>query len=210
MATIFGSINVETPKFTVLDKGEGYELREYQPVLRAEVEIPCSELSTGEGFRILANYIFGGNLPDSSSSPDAKQEAQGEQIAMTAPVITELAAPSTSSETMTSIVTEVADQSSRVKMSFVLPSKFTSLDQLPRPKDPQVKLVSIPSQKFAVSTFSGSTTEDVVKQKEEELRSALDRAGVSYTAQEKAKLWRYNPPWCLPFLRTNEVALKLI
>ena len=42
------------------------------------------------------------------------------------------------------------------------------------------------------------------------LRAALLADAVAVAApQEHAKLWRYNPPWTLPFARTNELAIEL-
>ena len=66
---------IETPKFKVLDKVDNIEIREYNSMVIAvtKVQQPYNS-ALSEGFRRIANYIFGGN--------DREME-----IAMTAPVI---------------------------------------------------------------------------------------------------------------------------
>ena len=65
---------IETPKFEILQKDGKFEIRAYQEYINASVEIESDyQHALGEGFRILADYIFGNNR--------AKKN-----IAMTAPV----------------------------------------------------------------------------------------------------------------------------
>ncbi|MEO0915423.1 MAG: heme-binding protein [Pseudomonadota bacterium] len=64
----------EMPPFTVVDRQQSYELRDYAPHLLATVSMPGNvRASASSGFRTLAGYIFGRN-------------ATGEKIAMTVPV----------------------------------------------------------------------------------------------------------------------------
>lgn len=66
--------DVEIPPYQILSSAENIEIRSYQPMIIAEVQIPGQRgESIGAGFRLLADYIFGNN--------------SGQQdIAMTAPV----------------------------------------------------------------------------------------------------------------------------
>lgn len=67
----------ETPRYIIVRKIGDIELREYQPVLMAEVEVTGQRaLAIQEGFSILASYIFGSNHND-------------ERISMTTPVFQE-------------------------------------------------------------------------------------------------------------------------
>ena len=79
----------EEPAYqTKLQEGK-FEIREYQPYLVAEVYMEGEdfEQASGDGFRILADYIFGNNLSRSSAvQMAAKAEKESESIAMTAPV----------------------------------------------------------------------------------------------------------------------------
>ncbi len=63
---------LEEPEYAVLFAADGYEVRDYEPYVVAEVDIhgPSAD---GRGFRTLAGYIFGDNQ-------------SGEKMQMTAPV----------------------------------------------------------------------------------------------------------------------------
>jgi len=50
---------IEQPKYTVIEKTQNYEIREYAPSIVAEVEVSGSRNeSLNQGFRLLAGYIF--------------------------------------------------------------------------------------------------------------------------------------------------------
>jgi hypothetical protein len=156
-------------------------------------------------FRTLAGYIFGKN--------HVRNGTQVEKIAMTAPVMTEkiaMTAPvMTEKIAMTApVMTEKESSSDAVKMSFVMPSKYTSVADLPLPDDPAVQLIQVPEQTFAVLTFSGGSI-DVETKSAELLDLIKDDSDVQVVKDAKPTLARYNPPWTLPFLRTNEIFLPV-
>ncbi len=66
---------IEKPPYTVLISEAGFEVREYPALIVAEAEVkgPRKE-AIQQGFRLIADYIFGKNTPQ-------------QKIAMTAPVI---------------------------------------------------------------------------------------------------------------------------
>eukprot|EP00835_Amoeboradix_gromovi_P005686 NODE_561_length_6677_cov_0.349650.p3 type:complete len:188 gc:universal NODE_561_length_6677_cov_0.349650:3111-3674(+) len=76
LAQLFGYISVETPNYKVVKKNNDYEVREYDSQIRAITE--SDGLTSGSGFRKLANYIFARE----------QNEEKPEAIEMTAPVIT--------------------------------------------------------------------------------------------------------------------------
>ncbi len=62
----------------------------------------------------------------------------------------------------------------------------------------------------AVIQFSGFLSDDVFKTKEGMLRELCQREAVELDADpSNVKSAAYNPPWCLPFLRTNEVHIPV-
>ncbi|KAI3653749.1 hypothetical protein MP228_001696 [Amoeboaphelidium protococcarum] len=200
MTSLFGIIREETPKFSILKKAAGYEIREYEPQIRAEVEYDSKSLVSGQGFRSLAGFIFGDNVKKESismtspvfTSPAQSDKGSSEKISMTAPVQT------------------VKTDGDKVKMAFVLPSKYTDVSQLPTPKNDQVKLCQVPKQTFAVAQFSWSASDETVKSEEEKLRQSLSNdSDVSIPPNAQVLLARYNPPWTLAFLRTNEILLPV-
>ena len=69
-----GMSRVETPDYEVISSFKNIEVREYSSMIIAEVSIEGNRTqSVGDGFRLLADYIFGNNI-------------EKEKIAMTAPV----------------------------------------------------------------------------------------------------------------------------
>ena len=69
--------NVEQPKYKVLRSKGNIELREYEPVIIAEVEVSGERKEAiRQGFKLLADFIFGNNV--------SKKKMQ-----MTAPVMQE-------------------------------------------------------------------------------------------------------------------------
>jgi hypothetical protein len=95
-------------------------------------------------------------------------------------------------------------------MCFVLPSEYNSIEELPIPLNQNVKFRKVQEDDLiAVKTFSGINFESTVNQQAEELRKELKENSIEIKDQNHI-LMRYNPPICLPFLRTNEVAFKIL
>ena len=82
---------IETPKFEILQKDGKFEIRKYQEYTIASVEIESDfKHALIEGFRILADYIFGDNRAKTGiemTVPVTEQVVTGQKIGMTAPVI---------------------------------------------------------------------------------------------------------------------------
>ena len=132
---------VEQPTYEVLGAQGDVEIREYAPMIVAEVEVRGERMQAlNQGFRLIANYIFGNNLSSKKVPMTAPvtQEA-GEKIAMTAPVTQD-----GSGDTW--------------KVRFVMPQAYT-LDTLPKPKNQDVRLISVPAKRVVVIRFSGFNTE---------------------------------------------------
>lgn len=50
---------IEEPRYVVVEKRNGYEIRDYAPYIVAEVEVSGSrDVGLNKGFRLLADYIF--------------------------------------------------------------------------------------------------------------------------------------------------------
>ena len=82
---------IEQPRYQVLQSDGAFELRQYEPMLVAHVEVEGDASGArNAGFRLLAGYIFGGNQGQRKiemTAPVTQAAAPaGEKIAMTAPV----------------------------------------------------------------------------------------------------------------------------
>lgn len=66
----------EHAKYAVIQKSKNIEMRDYNSIIIAQVEIPLKDRKTAasEGFRLIADYIFGNNISK-------------KKIAMTVPVM---------------------------------------------------------------------------------------------------------------------------
>ena len=180
----------EEPRYRVIETSGAFELRAYEPMTVAETWLTGSmrEVSSA-GFRLLANYIFGNNTSRAGGA---------EKIRMTAPVTRE---PIAETIEMTAPV-GMARTGEQWRVHFVMPSRYT-IDTLPTPNNPVVRLREVPATRYAVLRFSGWVTDEKRAAKTSELLAWLDGRGM--TPKGTAELARYNPPWTLPFLRRNEV-----
>ena len=191
----FGS-RVEQTDYTVIEIKDGYEIREYPAHIVAQTTVKGSYgESMNNGFRIVAGYIFGGNT-------------KKESIAMTAPVVAQSGKGEKISESIAMTVPVVATTDGDFQIiSFGMPRSYT-LETLPTPNDPRVKIVMIPTKKYAVLRFSGYRSDARVKNMQEKLASALVRDGV---ATEGGTAYAgYNAPWTPPWMNRNEVLVEII
>lgn len=179
-----------SPPYTVEQRGERFEIRRYPSYLVAEVTVPGpAESASSAGFRLLAGYIFGGNTSSTKlamTSP-VTQRAEPVKLAMTAPV-----------------TQAKSDQGFLVQ--FIMPPGFT-LATLPVPNDSRVTLREVPAQRVAVRRYSGRWTQANYDSNLADLRAVLGRAGIG--TEGEPVLARYNAPYVLPFLRRNEIWLRL-
>jgi hypothetical protein len=110
-----------------------------------------------------------------------------EKIAMTAPVATEAGAGG-------------------VRMQFLLPARYTAATA-PKPVDPRIRIVSLPEETLAVVRFSGRASAARAELHTQKLLAATKAGGWRVTGSPV--LLGYDPPFTLPFLRRNEVAVRV-
>jgi pentatricopeptide repeat protein len=191
--TSFTAMAIEEPEFISIEKKDAFEVREYQPKLIAQVLVTGTfDSASSKGFRLLADFIFGNNKTNEGSK----------KIDMTAPVVTRDA--SEKIEMTAPVVSEETERGWYI--SFNMPKQY-SKDSLPVPNNPEVKIIDVPAEKFAVITFSGLVRE----RKYAEMLSLLNEEMRKRNLEPKGPvtLARYNPPWTLPFLRRNELMIRI-
>ena len=91
-------------------------------------------------------------------------------------------------------------------MAFVLPAKL-ELARVPQPSDAAVGVRESPPGRFAVVRFSGRRTTDNEAQALSRLQTWMAEQGLS--ASSPPVYAYFDPPWTPPFLRRNEVMLRL-
>ncbi len=190
--TSFTVMAIEEPEFISIEKKDAFEIREYQPKLIAQVLVNGTfDSASSKGFRLLADFIFGNNKTNEGSK----------KIDMTAPVVTRDA-----SEKIDMTAPVVSEETERGwYISFNMPKQY-SKDTLPIPNNPEVKIIEVPKEKFAVITFSGLVREKKYAEMLNLLNEEMRKRDLE--PQGPAILARYNPPWTLPFLRRNELMIR--
>ena len=183
----------EEPEFKLISEEGEFQIREYDPKIIAQVEVEGDfDEASSRGFKLLADYIFGNNLLNGVSK----------KISMTTPV--EMS-PLADNLLMTSSIMD--DQiNNKWSINFVMPQEY-SLDTLPKPNNPQVSIIEVPKEKYAVIVFSGLVRESSYAEKAELLSNYLEEN--SFKQQGAIKIARYNPPWTLPFFRRNELMVRI-
>jgi len=94
-------------------------------------------------------------------------------------------------------------------MRFIVSSSYTT-ETAPRPVDSKVRLTTTPPrERLAAREFAGFATEGEVQRQLISLLSALDRDGVSVVDSASYRIFQYNPPYTLPWLRRNEILVEV-
>lgn len=204
--SLFGMSGVEESRYTVVSKNKKKEIRKYEKMIVA------STIVTGEykdaqnkAFRVLAGYIFGKNKSKPEIAMTAPvQQAKSEKVAMTAPV-------RVSEEISMTAPVQVskAGESDKVwKMSFMMPSKYKRIQDLPEPESDKITFEEIPEKYMAAIRFTWLTSEKKNLRKSKELLKWLEREA-KYSARSKPTYAGYDPPWTIPFLRRQEILVEV-
>lgn len=173
-------MSYESPRYQVERKIGRVEIRRYEPYLAASTDVEGSlERAGNRGFRVLARYIFGGNV--------GRDDAGSTKISMTTPVTQQ----------------RVGD---RYRIRFMMPSAYTA-ETLPIPEDAQVTIDPVDGRRMAAIRYSGSWSRAGYRRNLEELRTTLTDADIEPTGEPIWA--RYDPPWKPWFLRRNEVLIGL-
>lgn len=187
--TIMSQVN--EPKFKLIESHNNVEIREYTHVIAAQVLVEGErKKAISVGFRILADYIFGNNIPRqkiSMTSPVTQQ--QGEKIAMTGPV-----------------TQQELEEGKQWKVRFIMPSEYM-LKTLPQPNDSRVELLSVPTKRYVVIRFAGFAGVESLQKHLEKLQKYISSRKLHTLGGPIFAF--YNPPWTLPFLRRNEIMIEL-
>jgi hypothetical protein len=182
------------PAYAVVEDMGGYEIRDYEGYTVASTRMgkvgePSkmdNVANSGAAFNSLAAYLFGGN-------------SEGKMMEMTTPVTTTLGG----------------------EMRFYLKNDGVMAD-FPTPTQQEsdgmfetgaVQLVDIPPARLAVRKFTGFVTEGEIARQKDVLLQELDIDGweidVDHGAIVPYVVFQYNPPYTIPILRRNEIAVPI-
>lgn len=177
-----------TPNYQVVSSREGYEIRNYPPMIMAVTAMKpdkdgdrVNEVESvnvmGQSFNSLAGYLFGKNQTKTA-------------MKMTTPVV---------------LSKGIADES----MSFII-GEYENVDDIPETLDDTVTLQEEPSRMYAASQFTGYVTQAEARRQYEKLCTMLKRDAVELVDDEAYKCMIYNGPSTIASLRRNEMIIEVI
>lgn len=175
-----GAMAYEEPRYDIVHKADGYEVRKYYDRVAAQV---TKASSSNKAFRTLFGYISGANQTSEKVSMTIPV-TQSEKIAMTVPVT----------------------QGDSGYMRFFLPASYT-LETAPKPTNPDVEVVVVKGGYYAVYSYSGRANDKNFFEARTVLLGRLNKDGV-VTASEVIRA-TYNGPFTLPFNRRNEALVRI-
>jgi hypothetical protein len=193
--SVFGDSGVENAPYTLLksDQVQSIEVRNYESMVLVSSDMSADGMNSA--FRNLFRYITGeneGSTEIAMTAPVLMDESEavskGTEIAMTAPVF-------------------MKERSTQKIMSFVMPADFT-LQNTPKPTNPDVWITEVKDYKVVVIKFSGLLSDSNVETQTQILNSWIAKNG--YTAISEPINAAYNGPFTIPWLRHNEVLVEVI
>jgi len=172
--------DLDCPKYTLVAKKTGYEIRSYAPSKWVGTTLTGSSYNkvVSDGFQLLFQYISGAN-------------SANEKIPMASPVATKIApGPGSIGEKNFTVL-------------FFTPFAYQA--NTPTPTDPRLALVSLPAITAYVASFGGFESDTDLEKQTSELVSNLDKDGVTYV-KDSYFTAGYDPPFRV-IGRHNEVWL---
>lgn len=182
---------IEEPAYTVMAEFDEVEYRQYAAYLVAETlvtENSDRNEAANIGFRRLFKYISGDNVTATSMAAGTQMQGRAsESIAMTAPV-------------------RQRSDATGWSIAFIVPAEYTR-QSVPQPTNPLITIQAIPPQLMAVHRYSGRWTDENFAEHQAILLEHLKQNDIQ--PQGKVVGASYNPPFMPPFLRRNEVMVRV-
>jgi hypothetical protein len=173
-------VSPDGPDYAVLERGDGFELRDYAPLRVAETQVPGSFAEAdAAAYPLLLDYIRGRN-------------ATGRKVPMLAPVMQQ--------------PIELDGGDYGWLMRFVMAKEYP-MSMLPPPAVANVALRQLPQRLMAARRYRGGWNEARWREQAGKLLDAVEQAGLVPIGEPVFA--RYNAPFVPGFLRRNEVLLTV-
>ncbi len=199
----------EQRAYEVVRREGSLELRQYPAYLTANVTVDANRYSeaANAGFDALAGYIFGNNVAAGSipmTAPVTASRSSGEKIAMTVPVTSERAR---NDELQSASPLCTVSCAGEYVVRFTMPSRYSSVADLPAPNDDRVVLEAVPEHLAVAVGFSGRLDEEAIAAAVERLEEWIEQVGLVVIGEPEAA--QYDAPWKPGFVRHNEVLIPV-
>jgi SOUL heme-binding protein len=189
-------IDLKEPTYRVVMTTDDYEIRDYDTYRVASTRAASADADQGStggssavdswaqdgaAFATLASYVLGGN-----------QESQ--VLEMTTPVTT----------TMTG----------EMRFFLALPDDRDAPQPMDASTSASVEIQTLPPARLAVRKFPGFVTDGEVSRQKQALLTALELDGIELDVRHGQTvphvIFQYNPPYTVPVLRRNEIAVPVV
>ena len=202
-------MTTQSPKYEVLSKAGDLELRRYETYVTASVRVSAAGYNeaVNTGFGLLAGYIFGNNTASGTipmTAPVTLAPVSGTKIAMTAPVTSERLRARHMGPAAPLCTVSCAGE---YVVSFSMPAQFASVEDLPVPVDPRVKLETVGAHTAAAVRFGGYLTEKSAAEARERLEAWMAEQGLTPAGEPVSA--QYDAPWKPPLFRHNEILIPV-
>jgi hypothetical protein len=202
-------VGLKEPLYTVVDTTSDYEIRDYAAYTVATTNMAAGPddvysidnvSQTGQAFQSLAAYVFGAN-------------ADNRAMDMTTPVQTTMRG-----EMRFYLDTGAAgtDNDNDNTVTFPDPVKDDEGDNVYESGNNKIVIQKIPSCRLAVRRFTGFCTAGEIARQKESLLTALsfdqvelDGDCIAHGQTVGHVIFQYNPPYTIPVLRRNEIAVPV-
>ncbi len=179
----------EEPIYDLLKSDGDFEVRKYDSLTLASITLNQEyDLAMEEGLRRLSGYIYGQNSSQQEMKTWDARSQEREELSMIYPVLRER------SEAGWTI-------------SFVLPRHLT-LTTAPRPEDTAIYLHRESPRFMATLRYGGHNDLDKFESKTRELQDWLSQ-NREFRVVSSFRCAEYDGPLTIPFLRRNEVLVRV-
>jgi hypothetical protein len=138
---------------------------------------------------------------------------KGTPMAMTAPVAMERKGTPMAMTAPVAMGNDASSDQGSKTMKFFLPAEYDAMEKIPKPTNPDVKIVEIPPQVGVVHRYSGSFSQKLHDEKAKALSAQLQEDGIDRMTEDYVmqnyQFWGFNAPFTIPMFRRNEVWLEL-
>ena len=216
---VFGRVTEEMPAYQLLKEAPGFQVRAYAALVVAETHVSgVMDDGRSDAFKRLARYIgvFGEANNRGGHASSASLTGEPEKIAMTAPVLMRPEVIAMTAPVLMQAGDAHGAAAASQTMSFVLPaSKYKCAAECPVPTDDSVAIKDVSACTWAVRTFSWNMKDASCRENLELLLGDLqhEKDWVVVTDSTGKPSWRaagYNPPFALPWCKTNEVMVDIV
>ncbi len=176
---VLALINPDAPDYEVIERGDGFQLREYAPMRVAETRVQADfDAVDAAAYPQLLDYVRGRN-------------ALGRKVPMLAPAMFQRVAGGDGDDWL---------------VGFVMAKEYP-MYMLPPPGTDAVSLRQLPAELIAARRFGGGWGQARWEAQADELLRSVERAGLRPVGEPVFA--RYNAPFVPGFLRRNEVLLSV-